>query len=85
MKQYTDLAIEETLALLAIDSPTGDTAEAEAHLLARFETLGFPARRLCKGGVLADLGGEGDGILLMAHTDTLGAMVAEVNQTAACV
>ena len=78
MKRFTDLAIEETLALLAIDSPTGDTAEAEAHLLTRFEALGFSARRLCKGGVLAELGGEGEGILLMAHTDTLGAMVAEV-------
>jgi len=80
MKRYTDLAIEETISLLAIDSPTGDTAEAESHLLARFESLSVSARRLCKGGVLADLGGEGEGILLMAHTDTLGAMVAEIKE-----
>ncbi|MBR3691232.1 MAG: M42 family metallopeptidase [Clostridia bacterium] len=78
LSKYTDIALRETEQLLAIDSPTGCTAEAEAHLLARFEALGFSARRLCKGGVLADLGGEGEGILLMAHTDTLGAMVAEV-------
>ena len=45
-----------------------------------FTDLGFEARRTVKGGVLVDFGGEKgqDGLILMAHTDTLGGMVAEV-------
>lgn len=36
-----------------------------------------------KGGVLADLGGENsqDGLLLAAHTDTLGGMVSQIKGT----
>ena len=44
-----------------------------------FLSLGFPAEFTVKGGVLADLGGrEEEGLLLEAHADTLGAMVAQV-------
>ncbi len=47
-----------------------------------FETLGFPAKLTRKGGVLVDLGGpeDSEGILLEAHTDTLGAMVRRVKE-----
>lgn len=45
-----------------------------------FSGLGYQAHLTGKGGVLIDLGGENDedALLLEAHTDTLGAMVAEV-------
>ena len=45
-----------------------------------FEALGFAAKITTKGGVLADLGGadKDDALFLQAHTDTLGAMVAEI-------
>ena len=46
-----------------------------------FGALGFAAKKTAKGGVLIDLGGaesEEGALLLQAHTDTLGAMVAEV-------
>ena len=45
-----------------------------------FEKLGFSAAITTKGGVLIDLGGanETDGLMLAAHADTLGGMVAEV-------
>ena len=79
-RQYADFAWEQTAALLAVDSPTGYTAAAAAWVKQAFEALGFPAVITAKGGVLADLGGLDDrnGLLLAAHTDTLGAMVAEV-------
>ena len=79
-RKYADLAWEQAAALLAIDSPTGFTAGAAAWVKSAFENLGFPASLTAKGGVLVDLGGEnsGDGLLLAAHTDTLGAMVAEI-------
>ena len=77
---YADYAWEKTSQLLAIDSPTGFTSKAAAWVKEAFEELGFPASITTKGGVLADLGGmeENDGLLLAAHADTLGAMVAEI-------
>ena len=76
---YADYAWEQTEALLAIDSPSGYTEKAAAWVRDAFQALGFPAELTVKGGVLADLGGrEGEGLLLEAHADTLGAMVAQV-------
>ncbi len=77
---YTDYAVEQAVSLLAIDSPSGYTAQAAEHVLSRFHALGFAARQTVKGGILADLGGEDteNALLLEAHADTLGAMVAEI-------
>jgi len=79
-KLYADFAWEQTAALLAIDSPTGFTGNAAVWVKEAFEKLGFAATITTKGGVLVDLGGEDaqNGLLLAAHTDTLGGMVAEV-------
>ena len=79
-KKYADFAWEQTAALLAIDSPTGFTTQAAAWVKEAFEALGFAASITTKGGVLIDLGGKDDqnGLLLAAHADTLGGMVAEV-------
>jgi len=80
MESYVNYAVEKTMELLAIDSPTGYTAEAEAYVLKEFSALGFDAKRTTKGGILIDLGGSDteDALLLEAHTDTLGGMVAEI-------
>ncbi len=77
---YADKAWEQAARLLSIDSPTGFTHKAAGWVLQAFLDLGYDARITTKGGVLVDLGGEdtADGLLLAAHTDTLGAMVAEV-------
>ena len=80
MKKYTDYSIEKTVGLLNIGSPSGYTEEAIAWLEGEFSALGYPARRTRKGGLIVDLGG-GDAenaLLLEAHCDTLGAMVAEI-------
>lgn len=79
-QNYADYAWNMTAALLSIDSPSGYTAEAANWVKNAFENLRFMARLTTKGGVLVDLGGEkqNDGLLLEAHTDTLGGMVAEV-------
>ena len=79
-RSYADFAWEQTEKLLAIDSPSGYTARAAAWVKEAFEALGFAASITAKGGVIADLGGrdESDALLLEAHTDTLGGMVAEV-------
>ena len=79
-RNYADYAWEQAAALLAIDSPTGFTDKAARWVADAFSALGFPARITAKGGVLVDLGGKDndDGLLLAAHTDTLGGMVAEI-------
>ena len=79
-RKYADFSWEQTAALLAIDSPTGFTDKAAQWVKSAFENLGFPTTVTAKGGVLVDLGGEdaADGLLLAAHADTLGAMVAQV-------
>ena len=82
---YADFAWEQAASLLAIDSPSGFTARAAAWVKEAFESLGFEAKITTKGGVLVDLGGTdaADGLLLEAHTDTLGAMVAQIKGSGA--
>ena len=79
-RSYAEYAAEAAAQLIAVDSPTGYTAAAAAWVKDAFAALGFEAALTRKGGVLVDLGGadETDALLLEAHTDTLGAMVAEV-------
>ncbi len=78
--KYADYAWEQASELLAIDSPSGFTGKAVAWLADRFTGLGFSAAVTTKGGLLVDLGGknDADGLMLAAHTDTLGGMVAEI-------
>ena len=78
--RYAEYAWEQTVTLLAIDSPSGYTAKAAAWVKEAFEKLNFTATVTAKGGVLVDLGGEdeNDGLLLEAHADTLGGMVAQI-------
>ena len=84
-REYANYATEQAVALLAIDSPSGYTKAAAEWVRAEFEALGFAARITTKGGVLIDLGGEDaqDALLLEAHADTLGAMVAEIKASGA--
>ena len=79
-QRYAEYAWEQTETLLAIDSPSGYTAKAAVWVKEAFEKLNFTATITAKGGVLVNLGGEdeNDGLLLEAHADTLGAMVAQI-------
>ena len=81
-KAYGQFILEETAALLAIDSPSGMTKAAAQHVKARFEALGFEAQITRKHGVLVSLGGRDadNGVLLEAHMDTLGGMVCEIKK-----
>ena len=79
-QKYVEFAVEKTMELLSIDSPSGYTDAAAEACLAAFRALGCEAWRTGKGGVVADLGGadEDDGLWLEAHLDTLGGMVSEI-------
>ena len=80
LKKYTDYIMDAAVRLLAVDSPTGYTEEAADWVMKEFESLGYAPVKTVKGGVCVDLGGKDDkdGLLLEAHTDTLGGMVKTV-------
>lgn len=82
-KTYADFAWEKTAALLAIDSPSGFTDRAAKWVCAEFQQMGFNASITVKGGVIVDFGGDdvNNGLLLEAHTDTLGAMVCQIKSS----
>ena len=79
-RKYAEIAVEKAVAVLGIDSPTGYTKEAAEAVCGWFSELGYDAELTVKGGVLVDLGGEdaADALLLQAHLDTLGGMIAEI-------
>ena len=79
-EKYGAYILEETAALLAIDSPSGMTHKAAEHVKARFEALGYEAEITRKNGVLVQLGGadKENGLLLEVHMDTLGGMVTGI-------
>lgn len=80
---YAQYILEKSAELLAIDSPTGYTDEAAKWVEKEFQDLGFKTTRTVKGGVMIDLGGkdEQNAVLLEAHADTLGGMVAEIKSS----
>ncbi len=80
MKEYVEYAVEMTEKLINTDSPGSYTQNAVELLKKEFESLGCSAKITNKGGLIVDLGGKNkeDALFLEAHTDTLGAIVAEI-------
>ncbi len=79
--KYTDYIMDSAVKLLAVDSPTGYTADAAAWVMQAFRELGYEPVQTVKGGVLVMLSAgktPGNGLLLEAHTDTLGGMVSRI-------
>ena len=64
----------------AIDSPSGYTAEVADYVMKAYQKLGYEPKLTTKGGVLVALGGKDkkNAVMLEAHIDTLGAMVAQI-------
>lgn len=81
LTSFTDFIVEEAKKLLAVDSPTGYTREAAALVMQEFAALGYQPVQTVKGGVLVKLAegaSETGGLMLAAHSDTLGAMVSQI-------
>ena len=71
--------LEQFQALLNIDSTTGQFREIQEYLAREIGRLGFPVILPHKGGVIADLGGEGNTLAVTAHVDDIGLMVRRIN------
>lgn len=74
--------MEQTKNILSIDSPSGYTKEVADYVMKEYKSLGYNPMETVKGGILVDLGGKQkqDSVLVEAHMDTLGAMVAEIKE-----
>ena len=70
--------IQDLRDLLAVDSTTGFAGPLDELLMDKCRSLGFAPRRLNKGGVRVDLGGEGRPIFITAHGDDIGLMVRRI-------
>ena len=77
---YMDYILDQLKKILAIDSPSGFCRKAADYVMEEYTRLGYAPTLTTKGGVLVDLGGTdmNNGVLLEAHLDTLGAVIAEI-------
>ena len=75
-EKYT---LEAFQALLSVDSTTGQYRAVQEKAAELIRALGFEPAFTHKGGVLADLGGEGDPLVITAHLDDIGLMVRRIN------
>ena len=65
--------------LLAVDSTTGQYEQIQELVGRLLGELQVPFRTLHKGGVIAELGGEGRPLAVAVHLDDIGLMVRRVN------
>ena len=80
MAHFDEIYWQDTFRnLLAIDSTTGQYQAVEDWTAREIRRLGFEPVLTHKGGVLADLGGEGDPLVITAHLDDIGLMVRHIN------
>ena len=73
--EYHEYIVQQTEKVIGIDSPTGYHYNVQKYLVDTIQAMGFEVRTLRKGGVIANLGGEGNPLMMLAHVDTLGAFV----------
>ena len=65
--------------LVNIDSTTGKCDDIEKAVCKMLDELGVKYAVTHKGGVIADLGGEGNPLVVTAHLDDIGLMVRHIN------
>lgn len=80
-EKYLDYILEETKAILAIDSPSGFTSNVADYILDAYKKMGYNPIQTNKGGIICEIGGENidNALMIEAHIDTLGAMVCDIN------
>ncbi len=81
MEHFDEKFVIDTFrTLLSADSTTGMHQMIQDKAAEEIEQLGFTPVMTHKGGVMADLGGEGDPLVIAAHLDVIGLMVRKINR-----
>lgn len=75
-EKYT---VETFKRLLEVDSTTGQYVKIQKLICKILKEEGFPYEVTHKGGVIADLGGKGNPLVITAHLDDIGLMVRHIN------
>ena len=78
-----EYVIEKLKELLAIDSTTGYFRPIQDYLVGEMKKLNVRSEEIHKGGLIADIGGEGDPLVIMAHGDDIGLMVRYIKDNGA--
>ncbi|MCR5808359.1 MAG: M42 family metallopeptidase [Clostridiales bacterium] len=76
-KEY---CIEAFKRLLAADSTTGQYEEVQNVLSGLLDEIGYSYEATHKGGLITDMGGEGNALVVSAHIDDIGLMVRHINR-----
>lgn len=71
--------IDTFLRLVNIDSTTGKCDLIESEVIKMMKELGYNPTLTHKGGILLNLGGEGNPLVVTAHLDDIGLMVRHIN------
>ena len=71
--------LDQLQSLLDIDSTTGRYRKIQNYIEQQAAQFGYTFQETHKGGVIVDLGGYGDDLVLTAHLDTIGLMVRKIN------
>ena len=80
MKSFNlDYCLEIFERLLSVDSTTGHYEKIQELAAGIIKEIGYEPIFTHKGGVIADLGGEGDPLVITAHLDDIGLMVRKIN------
>ena len=80
MENFDEKYVIDTFqALLAIDSTTGQFRQIQDWTAEEIKRLGYTPVLTHKGGILTDLGGDGDPLVITAHLDDIGLMVRRIN------
>lgn len=74
-----DYVREQFQNLLNIDSTTGQYREIQDYVAGELKRLGCSVSLLNKGGVIAEIGGEGNPLVVAAHLDDIGLMARHIN------
>ena len=80
-----EYVIQKLKELLEIDSTTGYFRLIQNYLVNEMEELNIPSEEVHKGGLIADIGGEGNPLVIMVHGDDIGLMVRYIKDNGALV
>jgi len=78
-----EYCLEEFQKLLAIDSTTSCCSNIQEFVKKEITAMGYPVYETHKGGIIADLGGKGNTLIVSAHLDDIGLMVRYVKANGA--
>lgn len=75
--------LEEFRKLLAVDSTTSCCSNIQKLVKQEITAMGYSCYETHKGGLIADLGGSGNTLVVSAHLDDIGLMVRHVKDNGA--